>query len=72
MNQHPNHNLQNPYTSALQEMSLEQLKEFFLLGYQRNILRENKSSMICQKQWGLSIAFYYALELRILPQLGTY
>ena len=71
MTQNPNHNPENPYTSALREMSLEQLGEFFAL-YQRNILRENRSSMICLKQWAISIAFYYALRHRILPLLDTY
>ena len=69
MTEHPNHNQENPCTSALQGMSLEQLKGFFLLGL-HNISQENKSSKICLKQWGLSVTFYYALEHRILPQLG--
>ena len=43
MTQNPNHNPENPYTSALQEMSLEQLEVFFDL-YRCNILRERKSS----------------------------
>ena len=70
MNQHPNHNPENPYTSALQEMSLEQLARFFGL-CQRNILQESKSSEICRLQWVISIVFYCALERRILPQFDT-
>ena len=70
MIQHPNHNPQNPCTFALQEMSLEQLKEFFDLS-QHNILQENKSSEICHSQWGLSIIFYCVLKHRILHQFDN-
>ena len=71
MTQHPNHNPENLCTSALREMSWEQLKEFFRL-YQYNILLRSKSSTIYQMQWDLSIAFYYVLMHRILPVFDIY
>ena len=71
MIQNPNHNPQNPYTSALQEMSLEQLKEFFAL-YLHSILRLNRSSEIFLRQWVISAVFDYILEHRILHPLDNH
>ena len=67
MNQHPNHNPENHHASALQEMSWEQLREFFAL-YPHNTARGRKSSDFFLTQLDLSVIFDYVAMHRILPQ----